>query len=149
MGGQQKDFISDIVFFQHQDGMRLKVQRHFLQCVTLAQRVLNDLERFYKAPGFLAVIWFGSSPTPHPRFPSASCLSFSDFLHMCMWRKSSILTGEVGRGWERSQIIRQRESMVLCKHSILSALTYYIYFWRFWKLLTGVAVRHMLIKINS
>jgi hypothetical protein len=32
MGGQQKDFISDIVFFQHQDGMRLKVQRHFLQC---------------------------------------------------------------------------------------------------------------------
>ena len=32
MGGQQKDFISDIVFFQHQDGMRLKVPRHFLQC---------------------------------------------------------------------------------------------------------------------
>jgi hypothetical protein len=32
MGGQQKDFISDIVFFQHQDGMRLKVRRHFLQC---------------------------------------------------------------------------------------------------------------------
>jgi hypothetical protein len=25
MGGQQKDFISDIVFFLHQDGMRLKV----------------------------------------------------------------------------------------------------------------------------
>jgi hypothetical protein len=32
MGGQQKDFISDIAFFQHQDGMRLKVRRHFLQC---------------------------------------------------------------------------------------------------------------------
>jgi hypothetical protein len=32
MGGQQKDFISDIVFFQHQDGMHLKVRRHFLQC---------------------------------------------------------------------------------------------------------------------
>ncbi len=32
MGGQQKDFISDIVFFQHQDGMRLKVWRHFLEC---------------------------------------------------------------------------------------------------------------------
>jgi hypothetical protein len=32
MGGQQKNFISDIVFFQHQDGMRLKVRRHFLQC---------------------------------------------------------------------------------------------------------------------
>ncbi len=33
MGGQQKNFISDIVFFQHQDGMRKKVRRHFLQCI--------------------------------------------------------------------------------------------------------------------
>ncbi len=33
MGGQQKDFISDIVFFQHQDGMRLNVRRHFLLCL--------------------------------------------------------------------------------------------------------------------
>jgi hypothetical protein len=33
MGGQKKNFISDIVFFQHQDGMRKKVRRHFLQCV--------------------------------------------------------------------------------------------------------------------
>ncbi len=32
MGGQQKNFISDIVFFQHQDGMRKKVWWHFLQC---------------------------------------------------------------------------------------------------------------------
>jgi hypothetical protein len=32
MGGQKKNFISDIVFFQHQDGMRKKVRRHFLQC---------------------------------------------------------------------------------------------------------------------
>jgi hypothetical protein len=32
MGGQQKNFISDIVFFQHQDGMQKKVRRHFLQC---------------------------------------------------------------------------------------------------------------------
>jgi hypothetical protein len=32
MGGQQKNFISDILFFQHQDGMRKKVRRHFLQC---------------------------------------------------------------------------------------------------------------------
>jgi hypothetical protein len=35
MGGQQKDFISDFVFFQHQDGMRLKVRRHFLQCIVM------------------------------------------------------------------------------------------------------------------
>jgi hypothetical protein len=35
MGGQQKNFICDIVFFQHQDGMRKKVRRHFLQCVNI------------------------------------------------------------------------------------------------------------------
>jgi hypothetical protein len=40
MGGQQKDSISDIVFFQHQDGMRLKVRRHFLQCTTFPIDVL-------------------------------------------------------------------------------------------------------------
>jgi hypothetical protein len=33
MGGQQKNVIGDIVFFQHQDGMRKKVRRHFLQCM--------------------------------------------------------------------------------------------------------------------
>jgi hypothetical protein len=40
MGGQQKNFISDIEFFQHQDGMRKKVRRHFLQCVS-ARRVFK------------------------------------------------------------------------------------------------------------
>jgi hypothetical protein len=39
MGGQLKDFISDIVFFQHQDGMRLKVRRHFLQCRDSEQKL--------------------------------------------------------------------------------------------------------------
>ncbi len=37
----------------------------------------------YKKPGFLAVLWFGSSPTPPPHFPPlqwTSCLSFSVFL---------------------------------------------------------------------
>jgi hypothetical protein len=37
MGGQQKNYISDIVFFQHQDGMRKKVRQHFLQCINLSQ----------------------------------------------------------------------------------------------------------------
>jgi hypothetical protein len=32
MGRQQKNFIGDSVFFQHQDGIRKKVRRHFLQC---------------------------------------------------------------------------------------------------------------------
>ncbi len=42
MGGQQKDFISDIVFFQHQDGMRLKIRRHFLQCNVLCHVKIKD-----------------------------------------------------------------------------------------------------------
>jgi hypothetical protein len=40
MGGQQKNFISDIVFFQHQDGMRKKVRRHFLQCDVAEAKIL-------------------------------------------------------------------------------------------------------------
>jgi hypothetical protein len=44
MGGQQKDFISDIVFFQHQDRMRLKVRRHFLQC-RVSRGMVRQLER--------------------------------------------------------------------------------------------------------
>jgi hypothetical protein len=43
MGGQQKDFISDIVFFQHQDGMRLKVRRHFLQSILSAIRTQMNI----------------------------------------------------------------------------------------------------------
>jgi hypothetical protein len=44
MGGQQKDFISDIVFFQHQDGMRLKVRRHFLQCPIPSVSSIGDTQ---------------------------------------------------------------------------------------------------------
>jgi hypothetical protein len=47
MGGQQKDFISDIVFFQHQDGMRLKVRRHFLQCMEFFSALLDWMFFFF------------------------------------------------------------------------------------------------------
>ncbi len=81
----------------------------------------------YRWPGFVAVIWYGSSPTlssptpasclslslfwllPHP-LPAptpASCLSLS--LPVC--GRSSLLTGEGGR----SQIILKQQSLVLCK----------------------------------
>ncbi len=52
-------------------------------------------------------------PPPPPNLPSATCLSFC--LPVCL--RSSLLTGmgEMGRGWERSQIIRRRISLVLCK----------------------------------
>ncbi len=35
---------------------------------------LRECWMIYKGPGFLAVIWFGSSPPPSPSLPSASCL---------------------------------------------------------------------------
>ncbi len=60
----------------------------------------------YRGPGFLAV-WSGSSPTPSPQLPSASCLSFS------------VLQFVAGRAYWRegggNQIIRRRESLVLNK----------------------------------
>ncbi len=62
-----------------------------------------------RGPGFLAVEWFGSSPTPPPP-PSASCLSFSVFpcvASRAYWRESG--------GCARSQIIRPRESLALYK----------------------------------
>jgi len=51
MGGQQKNFISDIVFFQHQDGMRKNVRRHFLQCTFIwllcAYKILTRKSNMY------------------------------------------------------------------------------------------------------
>jgi hypothetical protein len=66
-----------------------------------AQRVLNYC---FGGPGFLAVLWFGSSPTPSPSQLTASCLSF--WLFLCV-------AGQV-YWWERGgQIVRRRESPVL------------------------------------
>ncbi len=68
-------------------------------------------------PDFLAVVWFGFSPTPFPTLPSVSSLLLS--LPVCCL--SSLLTEEGGgRGGSRSQIIRRRESLVLCNYLLLS-----------------------------
>jgi hypothetical protein len=65
----------------------------------------------YRWPVFLAVVWFGSSLTPSP--PAVSKLSL--FLSLPVCRRLSIITGEGGGRWGRSQIIRRRESLVLHK----------------------------------
>ncbi len=65
----------------------------------------------YRGPGFLAVIWFGSLPTPSSQL-SLSKLSL--FLSLPVCRRSSLLTGG-GRGWGRSQIIWPQESLALYK----------------------------------
>ncbi len=67
------------------------------------QRVL-----IYRWPGFLAIVWFGSSPTPSP-LPSSRCLSFSLFLCVAGWAYWR------GRGLGRSQIIWWQEGMLLNK----------------------------------
>ncbi len=59
-----------------------------------------------RGPGFLEVVWFGSSPTPFPPSP-LSCLSFAVFL--------CVVSRAYWRGRARSQIIRPRESMALYK----------------------------------
>jgi hypothetical protein len=58
----------------------------------------------YRGPGFLAV--------PPPHLP----LSQFELWHLGRPRKrDNLLTGEGGKGWRRSQIIRRRESLVLSK----------------------------------
>jgi hypothetical protein len=71
----------------------------------------------YRGPGFLAVVWFGSSPTPSP------VSKFLSLSHLPVCRQSSFLTGEESwRGWARSQIIiLPGESLALYKPSVLSA----------------------------
>ncbi len=57
----------------------------------------------YSGPGFLIVIYFGSSPTPSPHILSASCLSFSVFQCVTGWGR------ERGKGGGEESIIRRRQ----------------------------------------
>jgi hypothetical protein len=61
---------------------------------------------YYRKPGFLTVVWFGSCPTPP--FPLSRQQVVSFFSVSC------VLAGPAyGEGWGRSQIIRRRESLFL------------------------------------
>jgi hypothetical protein len=68
-------------------------------------------------PGFLAVLWFGSSPIPSPSL--VSNLSF--FLTIPVCRRSSILTGKVVGGAESYD---REKAWPSINHSILSALLF-------------------------
>jgi hypothetical protein len=64
----------------------------------------------HRGPGFLAVVWFGSSPSP----PPSSVSKFSIVLSLPV----GLTDGEEGgKGVGRSQIIRWRESLVLYRSS--------------------------------
>ncbi len=65
-----------------------------------------------RGPGFLAVVWLGSSPTPFP--PPLVCrLNRLDTGSLRKRKKFAHGRGE--RGWARSQIIQHWESLALYK----------------------------------
>ncbi len=77
--------------------------------VGASQLVLSD----YRGLGFLAVIWFGSSPNP---FPPSTVSKLSLFLSLSVCCRPSLLREWGGwRGEARSQIVRPRESLDLYK----------------------------------
>ncbi len=87
----------------------------------------------YRGPGFLAVVWFCSSPTSSPPLPLESCLSFSV---SCLsswdwWELTDGRGGEgVGEGGAKSY---DCENAWLCiNHSILSAPDHKTNFARTW-----------------
>ncbi len=77
----------------------------------------ESIEWFTEGQAFLAVVWFGSSPTLPP------LLSKLDRRHAeWMRKKDNLLTGEGGRWWARSRIIRSQDSLALYK-SFQNSLT--------------------------
>ncbi len=73
---------------------------------------------FYRGPGFLAVVWFGSSPTPLPHtFPSVSSTGDTH-------KREKERQVADGRGRARSRIIRPQEAWSSICHSILSVLMF-------------------------
>ncbi len=66
---------------------------------------------FSRGPGFLAVVIFNSSPSPFP----VSKLDRRAASHVKSEKKRQLADARWGRGVGRSQIMRWRESLVLCK----------------------------------
>ncbi len=81
-----------------------------LPCMATIDQIYHEsIELYIEEQAFLRSFDLADSP-----LPSASCLSFSVFRCVAgraYWRE----TEERERGWERSQIIRRRESLILYK----------------------------------
>ncbi len=74
-------------------------------------RICNSREDWmiFRGPSFLAVVWFGSSPTHFS-------LSKLDRRHKGrLLKRDNLMRGEVGRGWVGSWIMRAKENLVLYK----------------------------------
>jgi hypothetical protein len=95
-------------------------QTNFAKFCFLEKRYTHteSIERFI-GPGFLSVLWFGSSPT---QYPPTSVSKLSLFLRLPVCRRSSLLTRE---GGGRNKIIRRWESLVVHKPSNTNTLWTY------------------------
>ncbi len=107
-----------------------------LQKQTKTSTTVDDYTReywmIYRGPGFLAVVWFGSSPTPFPPHVSLSQSSCVTTVEHTDRR------GGGGRGWARSQVMRPRKILALKSFNTL------------WRLLSlGEKRRHFRTSLNK
>ncbi len=71
----------------------------------------REYSMYYRGPGFLAVVWFGSVPTPSLPLSRQQARPAT---HRKTEKDRQLMDRWEGVGpWGRSQIIRQRESLVL------------------------------------
>jgi hypothetical protein len=72
----------------------------------------------YKGPGFLAVVWYGSSPAPFPllTFVNSTGDKEED------WERETICWQKRGGGWQGEKPNHTTASLVLYKYSILSGV---------------------------
>ncbi len=96
--------------------------REFLPVLPVSR--LSKAAREYwmicRRPGFLALVTFGSSPTPYPLLPSVYS---AGRIHRKIEKERQLANGRGGRGWGRSQIIRRGDSLPLCKYSPASTVS--------------------------
>ncbi len=72
----------------------------------------------YRWPGFLAVVWFGSSPTPFPSSFRQQVVSLSKSSHVSPVK---LIDGRRGRwGWTRSESYDRKKAWSSINHSTLS-----------------------------
>ncbi len=71
----------------------------------------------YRGPSFLAVVWFGSSPTPSTHLPSGDTQEDWEKETTC-WRERG------GKVWARSRTIRPQDCLVLYK--LFNTLWYHV-----------------------
>jgi hypothetical protein len=88
----------------------------------LGNAILREYWMIYRGPGFLAVVWFGSSSFPATPFPSH--VSKLDGDTQEDWERETTFWRERGRegGWVRIRIIRPQKSMMVVLYKSFNTL---------------------------